>query len=283
MSHDASTAVTAHWSVDDLEQRLLDALRSAGKDLDALTPDDLAPVDELHSRGREATVELADLSCLTGGMAVLDVGSGLGGPARYLAGRFGCHVTGIELTPAFCQVARRFSALTGMDERTTFRQGDALALPFADAAFDAVWTVQAQMNIADKARFYGEIHRVLKPGGRFVFQDIFAGPSGLPPLFPVPWSSDGSISFLAPPDEVRGLLAALGFREVEWRDRGGATVAHQQAAQAKRGAPKADAPLPPLGIHLLLGQDFAAKRANSAQSLAEGRVTQLQAVLVKAG
>ena len=281
MSHDTAAAVTAHWSVDDLEQRLLDALQAAGKPLDALKPDDLAPIDELHSRGREATVELADLSGLGSGLAVLDVGSGLGGPARYLAGRFGCHVTGIELTPAFCQVAGRFSALTGMGDRTAFRQGDALALPFPDATFDAVWTVQAQMNIADKRRFYGEIHRVLKPGGRFVFQDIFAGPSGQPPLVPVPWSDDGSISFLAPPADVRGLLAELGFDEVEWRDRGSATVAHQQAARQQGASPKAS--LPPLGTHLVLGADYAVKRANSAQSLAEGRVTQLQAVLIKTG
>ncbi len=280
---DASTAVAAHWSVDGLEQRLLDALRAAGKALDALSPDDLAPVDELHSRGREATVELADLSGLTGDMAVLDVGSGLGGPARYLAGRFGCHVTGIDLTPAFCQVAQRLSALTGMRERTDFRQGDALALPFGDAGFDAVWTVQAQMNIADKARFYGEIYRVLKPGGRFVFQDIFAGASGQPPLFPVPWSDDGRISFLTPPAEVRDMLAGLGFREVAWRDRGSTTVAHQQAARDRQPASQDDAPLPPLGVHLVLGDDFATKRANSTRSLAEGRVTQLQAVLIKAG
>src|SRR5712691_7757937 len=150
-------AVAEHYGRADLGAVILAALRAAGKDIDRLTPDDLAPVDEFHTRGRAATSDLARLLALTGDERVLDVGSGIGGPSRYLAKTFGCRVTGLDLTPEFCRVAGMLAERTGLAGKVDYRQGDALAMPFADRSFDVAWSQNAVMNIADRDRLYGEI------------------------------------------------------------------------------------------------------------------------------
>jgi len=274
-------SVTAHYDSDDITQGILDALRQAGKDLDHLTIDDLAPLDEVHTRGREATVEIAGLTEITSGLNVVDVGSGVGGPARYLATEFGCRVTGIDLTPAFCAAATRLTELVGLSDRVTFENGSALEMPFEDGAFDLALTMQMQMNIADKPALYREIHRVLKPGGRLVFQDIVATPGG-DIIIPVPWASAPEHSHLALPEELRAIIADAGFEEVLWRD---ATGAHKtwMRAQAARAAtrPPRDAP-PVLGIHLVLGPGADEKRANAGRCLMEDRTDYVQGVFRKA-
>lgn len=156
-------SVQAHYRTEGLLDRILAGLRAAGMDPEAPTVDDLAPADEFHSLGRVATKDLAELAALKPGTRVLDVGSGLGGPARFLATTYSCDVTGIDLMPEFCTVATELSRLTRLTERTRFRQGNALALPFDEGTFDYVWTIQTQMNIAAKRQFYGEIMRVLRP------------------------------------------------------------------------------------------------------------------------
>lgn len=158
-------AVERYWTVTNLGDTILTTLQRMGKDIAALTPADLAPIDEFHIRGREATQELATYAGVHPEWAVLDVGSGLGGSARFLAGAYGCHVTGLDVTQAYCEVATMLSQRLGLSSRTVFQQGSAVALPFADATCDLVWTEHAQMNIADKAQLYGEMARVLKPGG----------------------------------------------------------------------------------------------------------------------
>lgn len=269
-SHD----VEAHYTVIDLEQAISSALQALGKDMTALSPDDLAPVDEFHIRGRESTAELASLVAPAPGTEILDVGSGLGGTARHLADRHGCRVVGVDLTEAYCALARRLSAWVGLSERTEFRCGDALRLPFGDGAFDLAWTEHAQMNIADKAAFYGEIHRVLRPAGRLAFHDIFAGDAG-DVHFPVPWASRPALNALAPLDEVRRLLASTGFTEVRWEDRTARALAWFRAALERI---RTQGP-PPLGIHLLMGGDSREKLANMVRNLEEGRIVVAMAVL----
>lgn len=272
-----SNDVEAHYTVEDLEQAIVSALTALGKDMSALAPDDLAPVDEFHIRGRESTAELAALVEPSPEIEILDVGSGLGGTARYLAARYRCRVIGIDLTDAYCALARRISAWVGLSERTEFRQGDALRLPFEDGSFALAWTEHAQMNIPDKQTFYSEIHRVLRPGGRLAFHDIFAGDGG-DVHFPVPWASRPALSALARVDEVRSVLASTGFAELAWQDRTAAALDWFRAALERIRA----AGPPPLGIHLLMGEDSRAKLENMVRNLEERRIVVAMAVLRRA-
>ena len=194
----SAQVVADHYRRRALGDVILRALKESGKDIEHLTPDDLAPVDEFHSGGRNATIRLAQLAQIDGSQRVLDVGCGIGGPSRYLASKFGCQVTGLDLTAEFVALAGMLAQRTRLADKVTYQQGNALDLPFPDASFDVVWSQNAAMNIADRDRLYGEMHRVLRPGGRLAFQDVAAGPGG-EPYYPTPWAGDKSISFLFAP------------------------------------------------------------------------------------
>ena len=213
----SAQAVADHYKRRALADVILAALTAAGKDIEHLTPDDLAPVDEFHSGGRNATVRLAQLARIDGSERVLDVGCGIGGPSRYLASKFGCQVTGLDLTAEFLALAGMLARRTRLADKVTYRQGDALDLPFADASFDLVWSQNAAMNIADRDRLYGEMRRVLTPAGRLALQEIAAGVGG-EPFYPTPWAGDKSISFLSTPEATRAALERIGFRVVAWQD-----------------------------------------------------------------
>jgi ubiquinone/menaquinone biosynthesis C-methylase UbiE len=269
-------AVNAQYGRDDLAAAILAACTAAGKDPEQLTPADLAPATEFHIGGRAATLELARLAALRPGERVLDVGGGLGGPARTLAGERGCHVTVLDLTEEYCHAGETLTARVGLADRVAFRHGDATAMPFADAAFDAVWTQHSSMNIADKAALYREVYRVVRPGGRLALHEIMAGPAR-PIHFPVPWARDPAISFLRPPAEVRALLAATGFREVAWADVTGLSLDffRERLVALDQGA------LPPVGLHLLLGDDFRPMFTNQARNLEESRIAVIQGIVAR--
>jgi len=269
--------VAAHYSPDDLDGRIEAALAASGKDPAAPTPDDLAPFDQFHTGGKEATLALARLADIQPNTRVLDVGGGLGGPARTLAAEIGCRVTVLDLSAAFCRAGQRLTARLGLADRVAFRQGDALAMPFADRSFDLAWTQHSTMNIPDKARLYQEIHRVLRPGGRLAFHEIMAGPSQ-PIHFPVPWAREPAISFLLPPEEVRRLLAAAGFVEAAWLDTTAAALDWFRRMAARAEAAAGGDGLPPLGLHLLLGTDLPAMGRSLVRNLAEGRIVVAQAI-----
>jgi ubiquinone/menaquinone biosynthesis C-methylase UbiE len=267
--------VERYYAREDLLDSILSALRRLGKDTARLSPPDLAPVDEFHIRGRQATVELAQRAALTPGLRVLDVGCGLGGSVRYLAAEHGCRVTGVDLTREYVDVARALAGLVGLGDAVEFHHGSALALPFDQSAFDVVWTEHVQMNIADKRLFYSEIARVLRPGGRLVFHDVLQGRGG-PAHVPVPWAEDASICFLVTPATVREILERLGFTIVDWED-----TSHESLRWFVAAADRLKAGPPPLGIHLLTGPTSAAKFENVISNLREERIVVLQAVARK--
>src|SRR5437763_13055271 len=273
---DART-VEAHYTRRSLGETILAALREAGKDLEHLTPDDLAPVDEFHSGQRNATVRLAQLAQVSGAEHVLDVGCGIGGPSRFLAQQFGCRVTALDLTAEFIEVANMLARLTGLAERVSYRQGNALDLPFADASFDLVWSQNAAMNIADRDRLHAEMRRVLKPHGRLAIQDVAAGPGG-EPYYPTPWAKDRSISFLYAPEVTREKLERAGFRVVAWHD----PTAESLAQAVERAKALETGTLPPLGIHVLIGPNFPTVSNNMVRNLEERRIQLVNAVLQRA-
>jgi len=269
---EANPEVAEHYrrEAGDLGNRILAALQAAGKDIDHLTPDDLAPVDQFHTRGLAATVDLATLLKLRGDERVLDVGSGLGGPSRYLAHRFRVAVTGIDLTPEFVVAATMLAERTGLAGRVRYRQGNALALPFEDESFDVVWSQNVAMNIADRDRLYGEMRRVLRPGGRLALNEILAGAGGTP-HFPVAWARTPATSFLFNAEAMQARLQAAGFRLLEWQD--------TSAAALEFSRKRAAAGPSPLGIHVVMGADWPAMSANMARNFAEDRVRAMNAVL----
>jgi len=243
------------------------ALDAAGVDRASLQPAHLAAVDEFHIRGRRATLEIMEKLALTPHSHVLDLGSGLGGPARTLAELSGCTVTGIDLTPEFCQVATALSEWTGLSDLTSFQVGDATATGLPDDSVDAAMTVHVAMNIPDKRALYAEAFRVLRPGGTFVVYDVLQGEGG-EVHYPVPWAADPSTSFPATLDDMRGLLPAAGFdvvSEVDSSDESLAWFQHMRAKIQREGPP-------PVTFATFLGDSFAQMTANQVANLAERRI-----------
>ena len=267
--------VQEHYTIEEMPARIEDALRQAGFEAGRMDWSDLAPLDQFHVRGLAATKELADGLELTGGESVLDVGSGLGGPARYLAAVHGCHVTGIELTPLFVEIADQLSARTSLTERLQFVTGDALAMPFPPESFDHAWTQHVAMNIPDKARLYREIHRVLKTGGRLALYDVVTGENN-PVIYPVPWAHDASISFLTSSSEMAEALRTAGFSEISSSDtteKAAVWFADQQMIQSASGRPNS------LSLARILGPGSRQAMANLAQNIREGRVRLVQMIV----
>jgi ubiquinone/menaquinone biosynthesis C-methylase UbiE len=283
-SKPTATSVERHYTRPNLENTILTALRNAGKDVDQqLTVDDLAPIDELHPLGREATANLASLldNGLQPNFHVLDVGSGIGGPSRYLASRFGCHVTGLDLVEEYCRVADSLAKRVKLDNLLTYRQGDATQMPFEDATFDIVWTQHASMNIANKKRLYSEMHRVLKPGGKLAIEEAYKGSSDMNDssiYFPVPWAADASISHLISAEEVRKLLKeVIGFKEVVWKDKT-QLVSDWIKQMIKRVQQTSGGGPPPIGIHVIVGPQWSEMVKNALKNLEEGRLTVAQGI-----
>lgn len=257
-------AITAQYTRGDLLDRILEGLKAAGKDPDRPTVHDLAPADHFHTLGLPATRALADATGLQGGEEVLDVGCGLGGPARILASDYGCRVTGIDLTPEYCRAAEELNRRTGLQDRIVIQEANALALPFEDRTFDVVWTMHVTMNIEDKATLYDQFARVIKPGGKLAFFDLIAGEGRV--YHPVPWADDPSISHLVDENEVRLLLSAAGFHVRLWED-----VTDEGAAFFSNRAPS------PLGAHVL-APGMQEKFANLHRNLDERRVRAIRSI-----
>jgi ubiquinone/menaquinone biosynthesis C-methylase UbiE len=262
-----------HYARPTLEQKILTALKASGKDPQRLTPDDLAPVDEFHVGGRQATVDLADGMELRPDMTVLDIGCGLGGASRYLAHARGCRVSAIDMAPDFLRVAASLAARVGLGARVIYQEASALALPFEEATFDGATLMHVGMNIVDKAAMFREVRRVMKPDGVFGVYDIMrVGPGDV--AFPVPWATNASTSFVGTPEEYRRDLQKAGFVVRSERNRRDFGLDYFRALQ-RRTAEKG---VTPLGLHIPMGETAVRQMVNIFGNIERGVVAPVEMI-----
>ena len=262
-----SHPIARHYARGGLERAILDAVTASGNSLDRLTAADLSGVDEFHIGWRPATIEFATLTGLREGMHVLDIGSGIGGPARYFAEVHGCRVTGIDLTQEYVDVANTLTHLCGLDGQVSFRQASAFSLPFTDDAFDAATLIHVGMNIADKAALFAEVRRVVRPGGLFGLYEVVRI-SGGTVIYPTPWAACAETSYLESAEVYRRDLTAAGFvLEVERDMRDLAfRVGREMQDRIRREGP------PAMGLHLLMGPEAPQRLGNMMTALKSGIV-----------
>ena len=270
------TSLADHWSKEEVYEQIISALEDSGKSIEALTIEDLAPVDHFHSRGFAATIEMADQLPIKRGDQLVDIGSGIGGPARYIAEQFDCKVTGIDITSSFVDTATRLTWLLQMEGKVTFEIGDGNELPFEDETFDGGYSQHVTMNVSDRRRFFAEAYRVLKPRGYFFLSEHGRGPVKNP-RHPLPWSADGRDEHLVTPEETSLFLKEAGFADIQIESTGPKYLsAYRRALElADKGH------LSPFGSQILLGNRFLEIIQNAARNIEEKRTHPIQVLCKK--
>jgi SAM-dependent methyltransferase len=265
--------VSEHYASYDVLARIRAGLEAMGHDPDNISPDALKAVDEFHIGGAEATAALLEKLTIGPETEVLDIGSGIGGTARMVAARYGCRVTGVDLTPHFVETACALSAMCGMADRVRFEVGSAVALPLPDASFDVALLLHVGMNVPDKASLFREARRVLRKGGTFAIYEVMrTGEGDL--AFPVPWAESAELSALETPQTYRAAARETGFVLKAEEDRREVALEFFSKLQTNVGS---DAP-PPLGLHNLMGPTVKAKVANMIAAVRAGTITPVQMI-----
>ena len=265
-------SVTAHYTQGQLLDRILSGVDAIGKTPDTVTVDELAPVDEFHIGGRQASEDFIGQLELSADDHTLDVGCGIGGTSRFVASRFGCRVTGVDLTPEFVSTGQSLCDWVGLSKQVELHQGDATAMPFADESFDAAIMLHVGMNIADKAGLFSEVYRLIKPAAKFGIYDVMQT-SDEALTYPVPWSSVPGTSALATREEYIEALEQAGFTVIKIRDR--RDFAAEFFAETRRRMEQAGG-APPLGVHIAMGESAPIKISNMVDNIAAGRVSPVE-------
>jgi SAM-dependent methyltransferase len=263
-----------HYNRAGLVEHLRTALAACGLGEKQLAAKDIAQLDQFHSRGLAATVELAKALPINELTRIVDIGSGLGGPSRYLAETYGCTVEGIDLSQSFVDAANFLAERSGLKDKVAYRLGDALSLPFPDGAFDIAWTQHVAMNIADREGLYAEAFRVVRPGGNFAIFDVIAD-SRDSLHFPVPWALGPETSFLTTADEMHTVLKKQGFRIASWADCTEAGIAwflEREAEEARSSSQSL------LALGAVMGPRFGEATVNLRRNLSEGRAMLVQVI-----
>ena len=260
-------SVAEHYTHGSLLAKITAGIESIGKTPASVTVDELAPVDEFHIGGRQASEEFTSQLGLGGNDHVLDVGCGIGGTSRFVASRFGCRVTGIDLTPEFIETGTALCQWVGLDNLVELHHGNALDMPFTEGSFDAAIMLHVGMNITDKAGLFSEVYRLLRPGAVFGVYDVMK--TGNDELkYPVPWSSVPDTSALATQAQYVAALQQAGFDVIEVHNRR-EFAADFFAETRERMAAAGETP-PPLGVHIAMGENAPAKITNMVENIAAG-------------
>jgi len=269
------TLIENQYHTQGLYEDILTRLGDQEIDMNNVSRNDIAGVDEFHVRGAEVSRELASQTKLNNSR-VLDVGCGLGGPVRMLADEYNCQVTGIDLSHEYIRTARGLSELVGLKDKTKYIQSNALELPFENGSFDVVWTQHVQMNIRHKLKFYSEIERVLSAQGTFIYYDIFRTERGQV-SFPVPWADNASASFLVTPTYMDDMLESLCFKNLlttDQTDDGRRFLENLFEHLKKNGPPK-------LGLNVLMGSSTKEKLVNILKGIEEEQLVLQSGIYVK--
>ena len=266
--------IERHYAQGGVVEAIAAGLKAKGLSLNQVTIDDLAPVDEFHVGGRQASIEFLDRLSITAGHQVLDLGCGIGGAARLVAQRYGAQVCGLDLTAEFIEAAKTLTDWVGLGSQVKFYHGSALDLPFAEASFDRSYMLHVGMNIADKGLLFAQVARVLRPGGLFGIFDLMQTGDG-EPAYPVPWAPSPAGSCLATPEAYRSMLREKGFEIQSERDRRDFAITffeEMMSRQKRSGGP------PALGTHLVMGPDAAQKFSNVASNIKDGLVSPVELI-----
>ncbi len=264
------SGLQTHYSARGIEARILAGIRAAGLNPEQrLSPEELGALDHFHTGGLRASRELLEAAQIRADDRVLDIGAGLAGSARLLASSVGCRVDCIEMSPDYCVGAVLLNRLTGLEDRIKVHEGSALELPFADDSFDVVWMQNVGMNIADKRTLYEEISRVVKPGGRYAFQEMAAG-NVATSYFPLPWATEPADNFLVSAEEMQSLLGECGLIAELFEDTSDAHLSRTTANATPAAAGQ-------LGLAVFV-DNLAQKAANARRSLEEGQVRLVRGV-----
>ena len=254
------------WTRGNLHLRVREAMIEANLIDKKLEIEDLFPIDQYHARGIAATVDLGKRMPISKGNKILDIGCGLGGPARYYAKKFECFITGIDITPSFIELGNEFNQLTSMSNKIDLKVGNGEILELEDNTFDGAYSQHVTMNVAQRDRFFSEAYRVLKKESFFAFTEHGLGPIG-EPIFPLPWANTESMSYLLTPNETILLLNEVGFYDIEIIETGDKYMSGYEKLVNQTNTKKT----PILGIHVIGGTSMKERSINSLNSIKEKR------------
>ncbi|MDC1375490.1 methyltransferase domain-containing protein [bacterium] len=268
--------VEAFWTRGDIHSRIHSAMTKANLIDKKLEIEELFPIDQYHARGIAATIDLGKRMPIKKHQCILDIGCGLGGPARYYAKEFECIITGIDITPSFVEIGNEFNKITSMSNKVELKVGDGEILDFKSEIFDGAYSQHVTMNVSDRKKFFSEAFRVLKKGSFFAFTEHGLGKEGNP-IFPLPWANTEKMSFLLPPEKTISLLKEIGFSNIEIIETGDKYISGYK--KLTNPLPKKENPI--LGIHVIGGESMKERSINSMKSINENRTLPFEVVCTK--
>lgn len=275
MSNDK--AVSEHYIHGNLLKAIEAALPEIGKTTENITIEDLAPIDEFHIGGRQATENFLGQLNFSEQEHLLDVGCGLGGASRYIAKKYNNRVTGIDLTGEYIETGNTLCSWVKLDGHVNLQQGSALSMPFQEESFDGAYMLHVGMNIKDKALLFKEIFRVLKPGASLGVYDVMRHNDG-ELVYPVPWATNNSTSYVASPGQYKSDLEKAGFEVSKDNNRREFALEFFKNLREKT---EADGGPPPLGLHTLMQESTAVKIKNMIDNITKGYIGPVEIIANK--